>query len=125
MQYDLVLAVQLVNLLGWMVKEEYTTSDRDRQIVKPKSKSPIPCLTGPKGDFFTLSIFCWSTPSWLKVGGGGWPVPRDYCVSPSPNNFGFFKTLIVRKGIKDLDLGLTICLSDEVSLSLSSLSTKT
>ena len=36
------------------------------------------------------ALYCWSTPSWLKVmglvvvGGGG---QSDYCVSPSPNNW--------------------------------------
>ena len=45
-----------------------------------------------------LEIFYQTTPSWLKVGGGGvvgwWGGgPCDYCVSPSPKNWvsGFFR----------------------------------
>ena len=45
--------------------------------------------------FYSWYFSAGSTPSWLKVIGGGVGVggPCDYCVSPSPNNciFGFFR----------------------------------
>ena len=67
----LVLTVHLVNILVWMGKGNHSET------------------------FLLLVLFCWSTPSWLKVIGGGVGVggPCDYCVSPSPNNCisGFFR----------------------------------
>ena len=39
-----------------------------------------------------LALFCWSTPSWLKVVGGVGGGPCDYCVSPSPK-IGFWELL--------------------------------
>ncbi len=69
----LVLAVPLVNLFGWMGQGDHSKT------------------------FLILALYCWSTPSCLKVIDGwvgGWGGgPCDYCVSPSPNNwvFGFFR----------------------------------
>ena len=60
----LVLAVHLVNFLGWVGQWDHSKT------------------------FLPLELFCLSTPSWLKVGGGvvgGGPC--DYCVSPIPNNW--------------------------------------
>ena len=63
-----------------------------------------------------FALFYQSTPSCLKVGGGGVVGgPCDYCVSPSPKIwvFGFFRLGVriwglLGQGIGDLDLGLTI-----------------
>ena len=70
--------------------------------------------------FLLLALFCWSTPSWLKVGGGvgGGGGPCDYCVSPSPKNwvFGFFRLGLtldlgpVGTGDWGLGLGLDNCI---------------
>ena len=68
--------------------------------------------------FSLLSLSHWSTPSWLKVIGGGvvgwWGGGLcDYCVTPVPIEFGFgFRTALgLGLGLRgpDLGLGLTIC----------------
>ena len=76
-----------------------------------------------KGDhsktFLPIALYCWSTPSWLKVRGGGGGMIIVSAPVQIDNNwvFGFFRlglNLGVRtwgllgQGIGDLDLGLAI-----------------
>ena len=56
----LVLAVHLVNFFGWMSQE------------------------GHSEQLLLFALFYQSTPSCLKVMGGGVGGPCNYCVSPSP-----------------------------------------